>query len=282
MKRDAQRRRLLMASLPLVLSVAAAYGQEQGVTLSPPLTDAEKEALLLSATIVIEASLPLNPGQSWRARLEDGKRKHSASVDTSTSPDLSQRDHRFNIAAYELDKMLQLGLVTPSVQRTVNGQSAAVTWWLDSVLMSEQARRIKKIDPPDLESWNKQMQAVRVFDELIANAYRTMSPASYTSSLWDNLLITSGWQIRLIDHTRAFGTATRLQDPGSLTRCDRMILAKLRMLSRVDSARRLGRYLTSGQLDALETRRALIVKHLDGQIAAKGEAAVLYESPLRR
>jgi hypothetical protein len=270
------------ASLLLVLSVAGAYGREQGVTLSPSPTDAEKEVFLLKGTIVIEAPLPLNAGKSWRASLEDGTRKHAASVETSTSPDLSQRDHRFNIAAYELDKMLQLGLVTPSVQRTVNGQSASVTWWLDGVLMNEQARRIKKIDPPDVENWNKQMQAVRLFDELIANAYRTMSPASYTSSLWDNLLITSEWQIRLIDHTRAFGTATRLQDPGSLTRCDRMVLARLRTLTRGDSAKRLGKYLTLGQLDALETRRALIVEHLDGQIAAKGEAAVLYDSPPRR
>ena len=36
--------------------------------------------------------------------------------------------------------MLQLGLVVPSVPRTVNGQPAAVTWWLDDVLMSEQER----------------------------------------------------------------------------------------------------------------------------------------------
>jgi len=153
---------------------------------------------------------------------------------------------------------------------------------VDGVLMSEQARRIKKIDPPEADSWNKQMQAVRVFDELIANAYRTMSPDSYSSSLWDNLLITGEWQIWLLDHTRAFGTATRLQEPESLTRCDRMILAKLRTVNRGESARRLGRYLSSGQLDALETRRALIVKHFDGQIAAKGDAAVLYDRPLRR
>jgi hypothetical protein len=269
-----------LASLPLVFGVPTG-AVEQPVGSSGPLTNTEKEPFLLRATLVIESSLPLNPGQSWRARLDDGERRHAATVETSTSRDPSQRDHRFNIAAYELDKMLQLGLVVPSVPRTVKGQPAAVTWWLDDVLMSEQERRIKKIDPPDVDNWNEQMQAVRLFDELIANAYRTMSPSSFTSRLWDNLLITSAWQVWLIDHTRAFGITTRLQDPGSLARCERTVFARLRTLRRSDTKRRLGQYLTSGQLDALETRRALIVKHCAGQIASMGERAVLYDLPPR-
>lgn len=281
MKAHHQRLRLLLASLMLVFSLPA-WGQEQHVSPSAPFTNAEKEAFLLRATLVIESSLPSNPGQSWRASLDDGKRKHAATVETSTSRDLTQRDYRFNIAAYQLDKMIQLHLVVPSVQRTVNGQPAAVTWWLDDVLMSEQERQIKKIDPPDLGNWNNQIQAVRLFDELIANAYRTMSPSSFTSRLWDNLLITSGWQVWLIDHSRAFGTTARLQDPGSLTRCERTVLANLRTLKKSDTIRRLGKYLTPGQLDALEARAALIVKHCAGQVAEKGERAVSYDLPPRQ
>jgi hypothetical protein len=44
----------------------------------------------------------------------------------------------------------------------------------------------------------------------------------------------------------------------------------------------LGKYLSSQQLDALEFRRALLVKHFDAQIASKGEAAVLYDLTPRR
>jgi hypothetical protein len=281
MKASVHRRICLVAWL-VVLGLPVAYGQGQRAAPSPPLTRADKEEFLSRARIVIETPLPTNPGTSWRTTLDDGNQKHPATVDTSTSEDRSQRDYRSNVAAYELDKMLTLGLVVPSVERVVNGQPASVTWWLDDFLMSEQDRHIKKTEPPDAERWSKQTQAVRVFDELIANAYRPMSPASYTSKLWDNLLITREWQIGLIDHTRAFGTTPQLQHPESLTQCDRSVLAKLRTLNQGDMARQLGRYLTSGQLDALEARRALIVTRFEGQIAANGERAVLYDLPPRR
>ena len=275
-------RRICLAAFLVVLGLPVTYGQGQRATPSPPLTHGDKEEFLSRARIVIEASLPENPGTSWRTTLDDGNQKHPATVDTSTSEDRSQRDYRSNVAAYELDKMLTLGLVVPSVERVVNGQPASVTWWLDDFLMSEQDRHIKKTEPPDAERWSKQTQAVRVFDELIANAYRPMSPASYTSKLWDNLLITREWQIGLIDHTRAFGITPQLQHPESLTQCDRTVLAKLRTLNQGDMARQLGRYLTSGQLDALEARRALIVTRFERQIAANGERAVLYDLPPRR
>ena len=67
----------------------------------------------------------------------------------------------------ELDKALGLNLVPASVERLVSGRPASLTWWLDNVAMDELDRRRKRIDPPDGESWNRQMQAVRVFDKLI-------------------------------------------------------------------------------------------------------------------
>jgi hypothetical protein len=41
----------------------------------------------------------------------------------------------------------------------------------------------------------------------------------------------------------------------------------------------LGKYLSPQQLDALEVRRSLLVRHFDELIAGKGEAAVLYDFP---
>jgi hypothetical protein len=153
---------------------------------------------------------------------------------------------------------------------------------VDDVLMDELTRRRQQIEPPDPEGWNRQMQAVRVFDELMANAYRQISPASYLSSIWDNLLITREWKIRLIDHTRTFGTTRKLENPESLTRCDRALLSRLRELNAGALKQQLGRYLTSEQLDALETRRVQVVKCFDEQIASRGEGAVLYDLPPRR
>jgi hypothetical protein len=264
--------------LLLVLPWMAATTRAQPQPPAAPMTSGEREAFLLQATIVGEATL----AKVRRVSLSDGQRAHEASVETSTSPVPSQPDYRSNVAAYELDKLLGLDLVSPSVKRTVNGQPAALTWWVDDVLMAEVNRRRQGMEPPDLGRWTQQMQAVRLFDELIDNAYRDMSPASYTSTLWDNLLITREWRIWLIDHKCAFGVSRRLKYPETLTQCDRRVLASVRGLSSEALKGRLGSLLTADQLDALETRRALIARHFEERIAQNGERAVLYDLPPRR
>ena len=266
----------------LILLLPAPSAQERGAAPSSLITAGEKEAFLLKADVVDEGDSSAGPTKFWRVTLSDGTRKHDAAIEKSTSRDPSQRDYRLNVAAYELDKALELNFVVPSVAREMKGQPAAFTWWVDDVLMNEQGRRGQKIEPPDPDSWNKQMQAVRVFDELIGNAYRDISPALYTSSIWDNLLITKEWRIWLVDHTRAFGTSRQLGNPQSLAQCDRRLLGKLRTLTRDLLKQKLEKYLSPDQLDALEARRDLLVKHFAERIASQGEAAVLYDLPPRR
>lgn len=273
---------IFLASFFILLLPVAAKAQEQRVTASSPLTGAEKEEFLLKASIVDQRELYPGAKYSFLVSLNDGKRKHDASVKTEDGSTPTQRDYRFDVAAYELDKALELNLVSPSVERTVKGQPAAVTWWVDDVAMTEVGRRRKKIEPPDPDGWNKQVQAVRVFDELISNMYRNVSPVHYLSTGWDNLLITGDWRILLIDHTRTFRISKQLENPRSLTQCDRILLGKLRGLNKEVLKQKLGKYLAPEQLDGLEARRELLVKHFDEQITSKGEGTVLYDLPPRR
>jgi hypothetical protein len=249
------------------------------VAASPLLTRAEQEAFLSKGQILGSPQRPM--GASGRVSVEDGPQKHDAAVETADGTDPTTRNYRFNIAAYELDKTLGLGLVPPSVVRIVDGHPASLTWWIDDVAMSEQDRRRRKVEPPDLEKWNGQIQAVRVFDELISNAYRDASPPLYLNSVWDNLLITRDWTVWIIDHTGAFRVRRRLEYPETLVRCERAVLRKLRQLTRERLRQVVGAYLSSEQLDALELRRQLLVRHFDEQISTKGEAVVLYDLPTR-
>jgi hypothetical protein len=276
---------LLIVSLPYSVvsfpGVRASRAQEQRAARSLPMTRTEKEEFLSKASIADEGDTSTG-SKFWRVTLDDGKRKHDAAIEISTGRDPSQRDYRFNVAAYELDKALELNFVVPSVERSVKGQPAAFTWWVDDVLMNEVDRRGQKFEPPDPDSWKKQMQVVRVFDELISNVYRNVSPASYLASMWDNLLITREWRIWLVDHTRTFGTSRQLENPQSLVQCDRTLLSNLRKLNREVMKQKLGKYLASEQLDALEARRELLAKHFAEQIVLKGEGAVLYDLPPRQ
>jgi hypothetical protein len=269
-----------LVSCLIVMLAAPAHGREQAGTPSSWDTRDEREAFLTKAGVVTDA--PTDGRRSWRATLDDGTRRHDASVVTEDGSGLTRRNYKFNVAAYELDKLLGLNLVLPSVERPVNGRPASVIWWVDNVAMNELDRRRKGIDPPDADGWDRQVQAVRVFDELISNTYRDTAPPLYLNSVWDNLLITTDWSIWLTDHTGAFRTRQYLQDPDSLVRCPRIVLGKLRTLNKKLLHQALGRHLSAIQLDALEVRRVLLVRHFDRQIKRRGEADVLYDLPLGR
>jgi len=279
------RNRLTFAELCLSLVCAGVFalsGLAQRVavatTASPPsLTRAEIEQFLLKAKVVERRELSTGITNSQRALLDDGKFRHHAhiqtvditktSFQTVSGTELNFRDsYKYNIAAYELDKLLELNMVPVSVERKV-GTIGAVTWWVDDTLMTELERKKKKLEPPDLSSWNQQMYLCRVFDQLIYNTDRNLG----------NLVITKDWQIWLIDHTRAFRTMKDLRSFENLVECDRRLLAKLRELTKDVVKRALDRYLNPSEIEGLLARRDKIVNFFDEQIAKKGETAVLFD-----
>ena len=221
---------------------------------------------------------PASPPSSTFSRitLDDGTTTHLATMQAAAGSDAT-----LNVAAYALDKILDINFVAPAVVRMVNGVPAVVIWWLDGVVMDELSRRKSKTEPPDLDAWSKQVQTARVFDELIANAYRDVNPELYLSTVWDNLLITKDWNIWLIDHSRTFQTRRSLDHAESLMRSDRGLLKKLRGLNLEGLKTGLAKYLTIEQIEALDSRRQLLVKHYDQEIARRGESAVLYDLPPR-
>jgi len=264
------------------LSVFAQHAAETKASSPPGLSRAEMEDFLLTARVVQQKELSTGITNSHRAILDDGQRKHDAHIQTvnisKTSfqtirgTELNFRDsYKFNMAAYELDKLLELNMVPVSVERKVGGNMAAVTWWVDDALMTELDRKKKKMEPPHPNTWNPQMYVCRVFDQLIYNTDRNLG----------NLVITKDWKIWMIDHTRAFRMMKDLQTPQNLVQCDRKLLAKMRELTNDALTKGLERYLNSVEIEGLLARRDKIVNFFDGQIAKKGEAAVLFDLDCR-
>ena len=263
---------LSRTSLIALLLFATSARQEQR-SVSSALTPAEAEQFLHTANITRQRVFPTG---LIRLALDDGKRKHDA-LAAIVGNEAPGEDVRLNLAAYELDKALNLYLVPTVVERNVNGKPAVVTWFIDDLNMSEVERRRQKIEPPSAERWTGQMQAVRVFDELISNSYRNIDAEFYLSTLWDNLLITKDWRIWITDHKRAFRSTAQLDHPESLTQCDRSVLRNLRALDKNTLQRKLEKFLSAPQLNSLEIRRQLLVKHFDERIAKFGETAVVYD-----
>ena len=267
---------LLAASL--LGSAASRPANANTVTVPAELTDAEKEEFLRTAKVVESRKAPVGVTQSDRATLSDGRLTHDAhiqSVDiyksqyqTPSGTEINFRDsYKFNIAAYKLDRLLGLNMVPVSVERKVTGESAAVTWWFDDIMMMEKKRYTKKIQIPVAKraSWNDQMYQVRIFNELIYN----------TDANLGNVLITNDWNIRIVDFSRGFRTRKDLRSPANLVRCDRRIYNALHELDEETVKRELGPYLKKNEIKGLLARRDKILKLFDQKIAEKGEAAVI-------
>ena len=159
-----------------------------------------------------------------------------------------------------------------SVERRVERNLAAMTWWIDDVMMDE-AERLKRVKEKTVpEKWRSTKTAgyihvMRVFDELIANTDRNTG-----NQLWS-----SDGKLWLIDHTRAFRLQTALRTPRLLERCERALLVGLRKLNLDSLTAALGKSLNKSEVEALLARRDLIVKLFEEKIAARGENAILYD-----
>lgn len=231
---------------------------------APVLSLAEQEQFLKKAKIVKTRSVSVGITGTQRATLSDGVFTHDASIQTideykqrfegTQGTEFNFRDTwRYNVAAYRLDRLLDLGMTPPSIERSYNGKVGSFTWWVDDVLMDEGARLKKKVEAPVARTWNEQMWHVRMFDQLIYNVDRNLG----------NLLIDTGWRIWMIDHTRAFRVYDALKAPGNLSRMDRGVLEKLKTLDKATLRKVMDDYLSPSEIDTMLKRRDLIVQHFE-------------------
>lgn len=176
-----------------------------------------------------------------------------------------QDSWRTEIPAYEVDKIIGLGMVPATVERNLNGQQGSLQFWVES-MMAEAERIKKKITAPDSEAWNRSMFKARLFDNLIYNTDRHLN----------NLLITKDWEIRLIDHSRSFRPFDTLRAPKDLTRFSKSLLEGIQKLEEKDLNARVGKHLTAFQIRGLLKRRDAILALAKTMVQQKGEAAVLY------
>lgn len=266
--------------LVMACALPARAGQTPPAAAPVVLTPAQMEEFLLHAKII--RMRPAGDGitNSRRATLSDGTLTHDAHVqaidqsrvlfEAGKYSEVNFKDtYRYNIAAYRLARLLELDNVPMSVERSVDGRPAAVTWWIDDVMMDEGDRRKKKARDPNTARGTGYVYRYRVFDELIQNRDRNLG----------NLLYTADWKMWMIDHTRGFRQGRNLLNPGQLVRIERSLFEKLKTLTPESVAAAVGRSLIKEEIAAVIVRRDAIVKLFEGEMAKRSEAAVLYTMP---
>src|SRR5437867_8459107 len=275
------RRGVLRWTMTVCLCFCAAMGAAQST--SQVIQGEEVENFLAQAKITRQQSISVGVTLPRKLSLElDGKMQFGAfkTIDEGPVPTKQldggveiefQDSWRTEVAAYELDKLIGLGMVPATIPRTYDGKQGSIQFWLDyesSRVKMDEATRIKnKLNPPNPIDWNQQVAKVRLWDNLIYNTDRNLG----------NLLITEDWKIRLIDHSRTFRPFNQLKDPKQLTTFSRELLAGLEGLTEPMLKEHLGKYLTPYQIQGLLKRRDAILELSKKLVAEKGAGAVLFQ-----
>ena len=267
-----------------ILSAVPLPAQDAAVLAQPVLTVEQMEDFLLNAKILKTREINKGITGSHRATMSDGQVTHDAQIQTVDiaqtvftpqrgATELNFKDtYRYNVAGYRLARLLGLHNVPVSVERRVERTQAAMTWWIDDVMMDE-AERLKRVKQKTVPAhWRPNKTAgyihvMRVFDELIANTDRNTG-----NQLWS-----SDGKLWLIDHTRAFRLQPTLRTPRLLERCDRTLFDGLRRLSVDNLTAAVGTSLQKNEIEAVIARRDLIVKLFEEKIAARSERLILYD-----
>jgi hypothetical protein len=157
----------------------------------------------------------------------------------------------YELAAYKLDRLLDLNMVPVTVKRTVKGHRGILQFWIDGSINVRRMQEQKK-QPTGECAIGPQYNLMNVFDVLIDNTDRTQ----------ENALFTQDWMLVLIDHTRAFHAdlgKPRLLYRGEI-RLPPALAERLKTLNREMLQQALGAYLKKRQIDTLLKRRDLLLK----------------------
>jgi hypothetical protein len=166
--------------------------------------------------------------------------------------------YKSEIAAYELDKLLGLGMVPPAVEREIKGDTGAAIMWVDGV------RSVKQMGGkvPTGPAWGQPLRKMLMFDALIANDDRNAG----------NILVGQPGELILIDHSRAFITDLDLQ---KFERVDAELWDKMKALTLEDLRRVLQPWIDPPAINAIVERRNRMVAAVDKLVAKKGKALVI-------
>jgi hypothetical protein len=167
--------------------------------------------------------------------------------------------YKSEIAAYELDRLLNMRMVPPAVERRIGDETGAAVMWLTGI------RSVKELGGkvPTGAEWGKPIRQMLMFDNLIRNIDRNAG----------NILVGRPGDLILIDHSRAFTTDKKLQH--KVERVDAELWERMQALTRENLTRALGGWLDQDAITAIIVRRDVMAAEVEKLLAKRSRALVL-------
>lgn len=232
----------------------------------------EWEYFLKNSEVVrIQKQLDMGRTDFWKISLDDGYLEKTAIfkyIDRSR-PHLIPDSYKYEIAAYLLDKLLDLNMVPPIVRREIDGQTGSLQLFLTQDEVFSESERIRKnIEPLDPEVFKHDLQDMNVFEVLTYLDPRQMN---------DVKIDIKSWHIYRVDFSEAFAPVPSLLKDHEILGCSKNLYRHMKNLDINELQKKLEEYLNQEELVALITRINLVIEEIDRLIEKKGETSVLFE-----
>lgn len=265
-------RGLVRASALFLVAASAALAAPQTPTTTQSAVGAKVwigrardfEAFILTAPIVRMEAVPVGITNPRRAYLAPGGLAESIAC-KMIKPGLYGRfweSYRYEIAAYEVDKLLQLDMVPPTVERRIKSDLGAAVLWVQPVKSFGELGGPPTPPTDKVPMWNRQVVRAQMFDNLIHNIDPNLG----------NWLVDPDWNLILIDHTRAFAGGKDMVH--KMNRIDRELWQRIQALTEDQLTTALSRWLNKGEIRDIPKRRQNMQELIDQKIAEKGAEAV--------
>lgn len=250
----------LAAAFLAIASVQATTGRGSQATAGADATArawtgraAEIEAYLRTAPIVRTERTDRGVTQPVRAFFSPGGPIESMTW-KALRPGMSHgfyESYKSEIAAYQIDKLLALGMVPPKVERRVDGELGVAVMWIDGVKSFADLGGAPRPPPAKVALWNREIVRAKMFHNLIGEIDPNLG----------NWLIDPEWRVTLIDQSRALTTTKQLVH--ELSRVDAPLWARMRALTLDELTRTLSPWLGAAEIRAILERRDLMQKKID-------------------
>jgi hypothetical protein len=247
--------------------LAAPQAREEGASAKVWLgRAAEYEEFLKKTEVVRMEAIPVGVTKPIRCYFAPGGLVESM-VLKSIKPGRQTgfwESYRSEMAAYELDKLLELQMIPPTVEKRVKSELGAAVMWIAPVQSFKQMGGPPSPPPEHAEAWNRQMAKAKMFDNLINNRDPNLG----------NWLVDPAWNLILIDHTRAFAIGKDMVH--KMNRIEKGLWERMLALELAPLKAALDPFLDGGQIKDLLGRRDKMKQEIDKMVAARGEADVFF------
>jgi hypothetical protein len=170
--------------------------------------------------------------------------------------------YKSEIAAYELDKLLQLNMVPPTVEKTFKGQKGAAVMWAAPTKSFKDLGGAPTSPLAQQNMWARQLVKAKMFHNLIGDIDPNLG----------NWLVDPAWNLILIDFSRCF--TTDLSFKHELTRVDEDLWKRFQALDEAALTTAIGAWIGKGERKAVLDRRDRIQKLIDKLVKERGDTYV--------